>query len=364
MSNVIKYGVIGCGHFGSEFARAIKEINPDMLEMVYSPGEGAKRLGEELQCRYTNNLDEIANNESIQAVLIASPNYLHKEHVTLFASKGKHIYCEKPFALSSSDAREMLDICKSNNCTLMVGHIMHFYSGIRYIKDSILNGDFGNVMSIHVERTGWENKAAEVSWKKMQDKSGGHLFHHIHEIDIVQWLVGLPSEIYAVGGNLAHNEEGFGDEDDVLLLTFNFNDKCFATLQYGSGFRMSNHFIRVNGSKMGAIIDFSTASVTLKNNSETKTIPLFDDEKSRASIQKLFSKEDAGIIYGKPDTRPVEYIQEHIRKELKVFMDAVSGKKIDDKSLDLFDGTSALNSVLIAETSIKARNENKAQLLK
>ncbi len=358
MNTEKKFAVIGCGHFGSEFARALLEINPKMLAIVYSPGEGAKRLGTELNCSYTNSIEDVANDNSIDAVIICSPNYLHKEHVLLFASKGKHIFCEKPFALSSSDAKEMISACQKQNCFLMVGHIMHYYSGIQHVKKLIESGDFGKVLSIHVERTGWEHKAQEVSWKKMQDKSGGHLFHHIHEIDIVQWIMGLPSTIYAVGGNLAHNEEGFGDEDDVLLLTFTFPNNSFATLQYGSGFRISNHFIRLNGSKMGALIDFSNSQVIVKSDKESQTIPLFDDPKSNEAIQKLFLNQDAGIIYGKPTTRPVEYIQEHIRKELHAFVHTVQGSGVDTFIADLFDGSSALNSVLIAETSIRARKEN------
>ncbi len=357
MSDIKKYAVIGCGHFGSEFARALKEINPEMLSIVYSPGEGAQRLGTELTCAYTNSIDVISNDDTIDAVIICSPNYLHKEHVLLFASKGKHIFCEKPFALSSQDAKEMIQACKNSNI-LMVGHIMHYYSGIQHIKKIIDSGDFGKVLSVHVERTGWENKTDEVSWKKMQDKSGGHLFHHIHEIDIVQWIMGLPCTVYAVGGNLAHDEEGFGDEDDVLLLTFTFPNNSFATLQYGSGFRMSNHFIRLNGSKMGALIDFSNSEVIIKSDKGSESIPLFDDPKSNEAIQKLFSNQDAGIIYGKPTTRPVEYIQEHIRRELRAFVEAVDGNAIDKNLSDLFDGSSALNSVIIAEASITARKKN------
>ncbi len=63
---------------------------------------------------------------------------------------------------------------------------MHFFDGIMRIKQMLDNKEMGDTLSIHVERTDWEDQQAEVSWKKMQDKSGGHLFHHIHEIDIVQ----------------------------------------------------------------------------------------------------------------------------------------------------------------------------------
>ena len=66
----------------------------------------------------------------------------------------------------------------------------------------IQEGFFGDILTMHIRRTGWEQKKPEVSWKKMQEKSGGHLFHHIHEIDIMQWIMGVPTEMYRAGGNL------------------------------------------------------------------------------------------------------------------------------------------------------------------
>lgn len=129
----------------------------------------------------------------------------------------------------------------------------------------------------------------------MQDKSGGHLFHHIHEIDIMQWIMGVPTEIYAVGGNLGHRQEGFGDEDDVLLLTASFGTSAFATLQYGSGFRVGNHFIRINGNRAGAVIDFQCAKVTINSDEGVRVLPLFEDEKSAEAICRLFARTDGGI---------------------------------------------------------------------
>ena len=356
---VKKYAVIGTGHFGAEFARALQEINPEMLEIVYSPGDSCVKLATELGCKFTHNLNDILNDKSINCAIITSPNYLHKEHVLQCASAGKNIFCEKPFALSAPDAKEMIQACETYNVTLMVGHIMHFFDGIKKVKDLIVSGDFGTIMNAHVERTGWENKQSELSWKKMQEKSGGHLFHHIHEIDLIQWFMGMPSKIYAVGGNLAHNEDGFGDEDDMLFLTLSFPNKSVATFQYGSGFRASNHLLRINGTKQGALIDFSTSCVTIYSDNGSEKTDLFNDEASNTSLSNLFIKSDAGIVYGNPNTRPKKYVMNNLRKELKLFCDVIDGKDIPADYKDLFDGTSALNSVVIAQTCLQSRENEK-----
>ncbi len=356
-----KYAVVGSGHFGSEFARAIAGNNECELVMVYSPSQSSEVLSKELSCPYTHDIDDIWNNKEIDAVIIASPNYLHKEQVIAAARAKKHIFCEKPFALNIEDAKEMLVACKEENVLIMVGHIMHFYDGLYKTKEMIDKGEFGEIINMHVERTGWESKKPQVSWKKMQDLSGGHLFHHIHEIDLVQWFMGLPTELYTVGGNLAHNQEGFGDEDDVILITLKFGNSGFVTMQYGSGFRQSNHIIRINGTKKGALIDFSTASVSVKSDEGVQQFPLFDDKECQDSILGLFKKTDAGIAYGSASQRPIEYIQKNLLREFSVFVDAVAGKEIKAEHKNLFDGTSALNSVIIASTCVKSRNTGKVE---
>ncbi len=351
-----KYAIIGCGHFGSEFARAIQESGRGEVVTAYSPSTGCEVLSEEIGCNYTHNLDDIWQDDSIDAVIIASPNYLHHQHVLAAASAKKNIFCEKPFALTIEQAQEMIAACKKAGVVMMVGHIMHFYDGLRHVKDMITDGKFGKVLTIHVERTGWAGAGTGQSWKKMQQQSGGHLFHHIHEIDLMQWFLGLPTEIYAVGGNLAHAGDKFADEDDVILITLSYGEGTFATMQYGSGFRMSNHIIRINGTAKGALINFADASVTIKDDNETVVLPLFNDKDCQDSILGLFKKADAGIIHGKAGTRPVQYIQTNLKAELSVFMDAVEGLTIDKKYSDLLDGTSALNSVIIAKKCTDSLN--------
>lgn len=357
---MIRFGILGCGYFGGEFARAITQMEGTRLLAVYSPGESSKRLSRELGCKRADSIEEIMEDPNIDAVIIATPNDLHESHVKMAAAAGKHVFCEKPFALSASSAQGMTKACGAAGVTLMVGHIMHFYPGIEAVKTMADEGGFGRILTMHVERTGWEEKKNEVSWKKRQDKSGGHLFHHIHEIDILQWLMGVPGEIYTVGGNLGHQEEGFGDEDDVLLLTAGFDGQAYATLQYGSGFRSGNHLIRINGSLAGAVIDFKEAVVRIGDGQGKRELPLFGDEASAEAIRALFARTDGGIAYGSPSERPPEYILVSLRKELALFCGVIEGEAIPEDKKDLFDGTSAINSVRIAQAGLEARNRGEA----
>lgn len=355
MEQSIGYAVLGCGYFGAEFARAVKQLPASRLAAVYSPGESARRVSSELNCPRADDLNAIWQDPAVDAVIVATPNYLHKEHVMAAAKAGKHVFCEKPFALNTQDARAMVESCQQAGVKLMVGHIMHFYSGIARLKKMIDAGELGRLMTVHIERTGWEHRQKAVSWKKMQAASGGHLFHHIHEIDILQWIMGQPATVYAVGGNLGHRSEEFGDEDDVLLVTLRFSGGGFATMQYGSGFRIGNHIIRINGTLGGALIDFQNARIQLKLGDETSTMELFDDPASAQAIRDLFARTDGGVAYGNPEQRPPAYILAALRQELAAFDRCVRTGAVDPAQADLFDGSSACNSVQIAEYALRSR---------
>ena len=95
---MIRIGILGCGYFGAEFARAVREMQGIQLTAIYSPGKSSERLSNELGCRRASSVEEIMENAEIDAVIIATPNHLHYQHVLAAAEAGKHIFCEKPFA--------------------------------------------------------------------------------------------------------------------------------------------------------------------------------------------------------------------------------------------------------------------------
>ena len=84
----------------------------------------------------------------------------------------------------------MVDAYKENNVTFMAGHY-ELLVNVHHAKELInQKGVIGDVLYCHTARNGWEEQQPSVSWKKIREKSGGHLYHHIHELDCVQFLMG------------------------------------------------------------------------------------------------------------------------------------------------------------------------------
>lgn len=282
-------------------------------------------------------------------------NNLHRDPVVTACRNNKHVFVEKPLALSVGDCDEMLEAARQSGTILMVGHIMRFFSGLKAVKKIIEEREIGRPMVVHCERTGWENRQEQVSWKKMQSESGGHLFHHIHEIDILRWLLGEVDKVFCLADNLGHRGPGFGDEDDVILLSLRFKNGVLATMHYGSGFRFPAHFIRISGDKGGVLVNFQDASVKILNENGTdRVIPLFEDEESESSIQKLFREKDLGIAYGTPEDDPPLYLYEALKDELFYWVEAIRGSEIDRDRQEVMDGTAGREAVRIAEAAQKS----------
>ena len=229
---VVKYGVVGVGYFGAELARILKKMDDAEVTVVYDPNNGQK-IAEELGCDAAKSLDELVEREDVDTVVVATPNYLHKEPVIKAAQHGKNVFCEKPIALSYEDCDEMVRACDENKVTFMAGHIMNFFHGVQRAKELINEGVIGKVLYCHSARNGWEDVQPSVSWKKIREKSGGHLYHHIHELDCVQFIMGgMPEAVTMTGGNVAHVGENFGDEDDMLFINAEFSDNRFAVMEW------------------------------------------------------------------------------------------------------------------------------------
>ena len=199
ITGTIGYGVVGSGYFGAELARIMNTKPGAQIRAVYDPENGGP-VAAELGCDAEDSLESLVSRKDIQAVIVATPNYLHKEPVLAAAEHGLHVFCEKPIALSFEDCREMVDACRENHVVFMAGHVMNFFRGVRKAKELIGQGVIGDILYCHGARNAWEGTGASETWKKTRSKSGGHLYHHIHELDCVQFLMGGCPETVTMAG--------------------------------------------------------------------------------------------------------------------------------------------------------------------
>ena len=106
----IGYAIVGTGYFGAELGRIIQEQEGAKIAAVLDP-ENGQSAADELGCDVETDLDTLYSRKDVEAVIVATPNYLHKEPVIKAAEHGVHVFCEKPIAFSYSDCDEMVRAC-------------------------------------------------------------------------------------------------------------------------------------------------------------------------------------------------------------------------------------------------------------
>ena len=356
----IGYALVGTGYFGAELGRIMNEQENAKIVAVLDPNN-AEEIATELNCDVETDLDKLYSRGDVDAVIVASPNYLHKEPVIKAAEHGVHVFCEKPIALSYNDCDEMVRTCEEHGVRFMAGHVMNFFKGVRYAKKLINDGVIGDVLYCHSARNGWEEPQESISWKKIREKSGGHLYHHIHELDCIQFIMGEPEKVTMMGGNVAHQGEEFGDEDDMLFISLEFPGKKFAVLEYGSAFRWPQHYVLIQGTKGAIKIDMYDCGGTLRVGDKEEHFLVHETKEEDDDRTRIYhgTEMDGAIMYGKPGKKPPMWLHSIMKNEMKFFNDVMHGAKVSDEFMPLLTGKAARAAIATADALTISINEDR-----
>ncbi|MGC1848017.1 MAG: Gfo/Idh/MocA family oxidoreductase, partial [Pseudolabrys sp.] len=103
--------IVGLGWWGKTLVKSARDFGAPLrvLRGITLEPETVRDFAAEHQIALGTSLDEVLADKSIQAVILATPHTKHRAQVEAIAAAGKHIYCEKPFALSKADAQAALD---------------------------------------------------------------------------------------------------------------------------------------------------------------------------------------------------------------------------------------------------------------
>lgn len=357
----VGYAIVGTGYFGAELGRILKEEAGAKIAAVLDP-ENGESVAKEYGCAVETNLDALCSRADVDAVIVATPNYLHKEPVLCAAKHKKHVFCEKPIALCYADCDEMVRTAKENGVIFMAGHIMNFFRSVHHAKQLISEGKIGKVLYVHSARNGWEDVQPEVSWKKIRAKSGGHLYHHIHELDCIQFIMGPATEVTMVGGNVAHNGERFGDEDDMLFITLEFGNNTYAICEYGSAFHWMEHYVLIEGTKGSIRIDMCDVGMTVKtDDGKTERHLVHETQEEDDDRTRIYhsTEMDGAIQYGHPGKKPPLWLHGIMKKEMRFFNAVMHGEPVSDEYKPLLNGEAARAAIATADAATLSLKEDR-----
>jgi glucose-fructose oxidoreductase len=178
-----KLGValIGLGYYSTDLlAPALQKTSKCYLAGIVT---GTPSKAEDWKRKYNipdkniynyQNFDEIANNPDIDVVYIVLPPSMHKEYVIRGANAGKHVWCEKPMAMTVTECQEMIDACNKNKRSLAIGYRLHHEPNTKEYTRIINQHLLGKVKSVKCGAGYYDSRTNH--WKQNRAMGGGVMY--------------------------------------------------------------------------------------------------------------------------------------------------------------------------------------------
>ena len=234
---MIKIGIVGCGFMGKMHANCYRTLqNVKVIGVSDIRQDKAKELANLTGARVFSNADELINNKEIDAIGVFLPTHLHKELVIKSAQAKKHIFCEKPFALTVKDAEEMIRETKKAKVKLMIGMVLRFWPEYIEFKRIVDSKVYGRLATLTCTRLGSGPISGWDRWYFDPKQSGGAALDlHIHDTDYIYYLLGKPKSVYSLrkrnNKNLEYIYTNYKYKDTVVNAEGGWVERSFGFVQ-------------------------------------------------------------------------------------------------------------------------------------
>ncbi len=247
--NIFRWGIMGPGIIAHRLADAL-QAHPDCE--FYAAASKNQTKAEKFVTKWGGkaalSYQELAENEEIDIVYVATTHNFHYENAKLALENGKHVLMEKPFTVNAQQARELVEIAKAKKLFLMEAIWVRFLPILRKLRSILLNGEIGEYKLIDISFGGFVYPDFEHRLSSPDLAGGTTLDMGIYPISVACYLRDeTPSEIKSMA---RFSESGV---DEIASYLFRFPSGCFATIKTSYNLLMNREAI-IYGSE--GIIEF------------------------------------------------------------------------------------------------------------
>jgi len=220
----IGFGIVGTGSVADKHAQALLDAGGAELRAVQNrTREKAEKLAQEHSVEVEPTFESLLQRSDIDVVCVTTPTGTHAQLVIPALQAGKHVLCEKPLDINLSRIDAMIEAAQSNERILACIFQSRFGTGVRKTRDALEKGRFGQLTLCNVNTRSWRSQEYydQGGWRGTWELDGGGALMNqgIHGVDLLQWLVGMPSEVHAFAATLAHQRI---ETEDTLLANLRF----------------------------------------------------------------------------------------------------------------------------------------------
>ena len=216
----VRVASVGLGWWGGTLADKATVAGIEVASCYARTPEAREEFAASHGCAPTATLEEVLSDDSIDAVIIATPHSTHADLVVEAAQAGKHVFVDKPFTLTVAEAKRAIAAADEAGVVLQVGHNRRRQPANRRLKEMVDGGELGMIHYAEANlsypkglnpRTGWRGDPAE-------SPAGGMAGLGVHMADNLIYLLGRPARVAAFSKQVI----GVGTLDDVTVATLEF----------------------------------------------------------------------------------------------------------------------------------------------
>lgn len=322
---IITVGVVGCGYWGPNLIRNLRQAPDCQLKIICDTSEQRLRHMQRLHSDVatTTNFEELLKDPALDAVVVATPVRFHFDMARAALNAGKHVFIEKPMARTVAEGEELVALAEHKGLVIMVGHTFLFSPAVRRMKEIIDSGDIGEVQYISARRLnlGLFQKDINVAWDLAP-----------HDISIILHLLDEHPVSVCCQGN-SHVTRGI---EDVTMMYLNFRKNRCAFIQNSWLDPKKVRQMTIVGTRRMIVYDDIEPLEKLKvYDSRVEVPPHYD---SFADFTYSYHYGDAYVPYIKQD--------EPLKLECQHFLDCIR-----DECAPITGGRQGLEVVRILEAS-------------
>lgn len=215
---MINIAQIGVGYWGPNLLRnliANKECNvKTVIDLAKERRDFVKGLYPAVAV--TDNAQQVFDDPSIDAIVIATPVATHFDLSIAALKSGKHVLVEKPMAKTATEVEKIGVIAKKNDLVAMVGHTFLYNAAVRYLKQLVYSGELGEIRYIYSQRLNLGRIRSDVDalWNFAP-----------HDVSIIQYLLGDPTPVSVARHGMDYVQPGI---EDVVFLDIVYPNKVMA----------------------------------------------------------------------------------------------------------------------------------------
>ncbi len=329
MTAPIGIAVVGTGDWGANLVRNFATLAGARLVAVCDsdPARLARTAAQYPSARPLATVDEVAAAADVQAVVVSASAVSHHPLAKRLLEAGKDVYVEKPLTLEVGHAEELCRLARRNERILMVGHLLLYHPGVRYLKQAVDDGSLGDLLYIYSQR---------VNLGKVRRDENALWSFAPHDLSVVLHLMGQePVDVAARGS---------------AFLQPGVEDVVFVDLRFPEGQMAHVHVSWLDPHKLRKFTVVGTQKMIVFDDMEaSEKIKVYDKGVDRAG--QVVSYGDALTVRSGDILIPRISLQEPLKLECAHFVECVRERK---KPLtDGLDGLRVVKVLDAAQRSLK-----------